>query len=203
MSISDYVLAAFVYNGLPLLFAVILIASIGVPFIPTTLTLLAAGSLVEQGELKMGSVVAVATLAAVLGDGFGYTVARWGGRPWVLRQAARMGAMETFARAEILARRHGDLGIFFTRWLATAAGPWVNVASGLTHYPRRRFLFWVVMGETLWVGLFVTLGYHFSDRVQAVGELLSDLAVLVVGLIVTALLAWQLVRSFRSQERST
>ena len=59
------------------------------------------------------------------------------------------------------------------------------------------------MGETLWVGLFVTLGYFFSDRVQAIGELLGDLGVLVLGLIVTALLAWQLARSFRSQERST
>jgi hypothetical protein len=50
MTITDQVLAALLLYGLPVLFGVILICSIGVPF-PISLMLVAAGSFVEQGEM--------------------------------------------------------------------------------------------------------------------------------------------------------
>ena len=48
MSITDQLLEAVLLYGLPVLFGVILIASVGVPF-PISLTLVAAGSFVKQG----------------------------------------------------------------------------------------------------------------------------------------------------------
>ena len=62
-----------------MLFAAIAIASIGVP-LPVTLLLVVAGSFVEQGEMKLWEVIAVASGAAVLGDQIGYGLARWRGR---------------------------------------------------------------------------------------------------------------------------
>ena len=43
MSISDQLLAQLLLHGVPLLFAVVAIAAVGVPF-PVSLTLVAAGS---------------------------------------------------------------------------------------------------------------------------------------------------------------
>jgi membrane protein YqaA with SNARE-associated domain len=90
MSVTDQVLAALFLYGLPVLFSVILICSVGVPF-PISLMLVAAGSFVEQGEMKLWQVVAVASVAAVLGDQIAYGLSRWGGRRLINRISRRIG----------------------------------------------------------------------------------------------------------------
>lgn len=198
MSITDQVLAALLVYGLPVLFGVILICSVGVPF-PISLMLVAAGSFVEQGEMKLWQVIAVASLAAVLGDQIAYGLSRWGGRRLVNRLSRKLGADEKIKQAEAMTKRWSGAGIFFSRWLVTALGPWVNVASGIAGYPWRRFLIWDVLGEVLWVALYVGIGYVFSNRVQAIAEILGNLTWVVVGLIVTIILGRQLVRYFRAE----
>src|SRR5260370_39453735 len=76
MSITDQLLEAVLLYGLPVLFGVILIASVGVPF-PISLTLVAAGSFVKQGEMKLAPVIIAAGIAAIPGDQIGYGLSRW------------------------------------------------------------------------------------------------------------------------------
>jgi membrane-associated protein len=195
MSISDQVLAALLVYGLPVLFGVILICSIGIPF-PISLMLVAAGSFVEQGEMKLWEVIAVASVAAVLGDQIAYGLSRWGGRRLINRISRKLGAEANIKQAEALTKRWSGAGIFLSRWLVTAFGPWVNVASGIAAYPWRRFLLWDVLGEVLWVILYVGIGYAFSNRVQTIAEILSNLSWVIVGLIVTVILGWKLMRIY-------
>jgi len=192
MSITDQVLAALLLYGLPVLFGVILICSMGIPF-PASLMLVAAGSFVQQGEMNLWSVIAVASMGAVLGDHVAYGLARWGGRRLVGRLSRRIGVEENLKRAETFSRRWSGTGIFLSRWLVTALGPWVNLTSGIARYPWQRFVLWDVLGQVLWVVLYVTLGYVFSDRVQALVEILGNLTWVVVGLIVAVILGWNLL----------
>jgi membrane-associated protein len=193
MTITDQVLAALLVYGLPVLFGVILICSAGVPF-PISLMLVAAGSFVEQGEMKLWEVIVVASVAAVLGDQIAYGLSRWGGRRFINRITRRIGGEGKIKQAEALTKRWSGAGIFLSRWLITALGPWVNIASGIAAYPWRRFLLWDVLGQVLWVVLYVGIGYAFSNRVQAITEILGNLTWVIVGLIVTLILGWQLVR---------
>jgi membrane protein DedA with SNARE-associated domain len=201
MSLTDQVLAALLVYGLPVLFGVILICSVGVPF-PISLMLVAAGSFVEQGEMKLWQVIAVASVAAVLGDQIGYGLSRWGGRRLIKRLSRKIGAEDRIKQAEALTKRWTGASVFLSRWLVTALGPWVNVTSGIAAYPWRRFLLWDVLGEVLWVILYVGVGYAFSNRVQAIAEILGNLAWVVVGLIVTVILGWQLVRIYEPANSS-
>lgn len=201
MSITDQVLAALLVYGLPVLFGVILVCSVGVPF-PISLMLVAAGSFVEQGEMKLWQVIAVASLAAILGDQIAYGLSRWGGRRLVKRLSRKIGVEDQIKQAEALTNRWSGTGIFFSRWLVTALGPWVNVASGIALYPWSRFVLWDVLGEVLWVVMYVGIGYAFSNRVQAIGEILGNLSWVVVGLILTLILGWQLLRYFRPNEQT-
>jgi membrane protein DedA with SNARE-associated domain len=198
MSITDQVLSALLVYGLPVLFGVIMICSVGIPF-PVSLVLVAAGSFVEQGEMKLWQVIAVASVAAVLGDQIGYWLSRWGGRRLINRISHKIGGERKIKQAETLTKRWSGAGIFLSRWLVTALGPWVNVTSGIAAYPWRRFLFWDVLGEVLWVVLYVVLGYVFSNRVQAIAEILGNLAWVIVGLIVAIILGWKLVQYARPQ----
>ena len=199
MTLSDQLLAALLLYGLPLLFGVIVIASIGAP-LPVSLMLVAAGSFVEQGELKLWQVIIVASTAAVFGDQIGYGLARWGGRRLVTRISHRVGGEGKLRKAEALANKWGGPGIFFSRWLVTELGPWLNVTSGIANYPWRRFILWDILGEVLWVVLYVTLGYVFSDRVEAIADILGNLSWVIIGIILAVILGWKIVRYLRTPD---
>jgi membrane-associated protein len=200
MSLTDQLLAALLVYGLPVLFLVVVIASAGVPF-PVSLMLVAAGSFVQQGEMKFIPVVIVASSAAIIGDHIGYGLSRWGGRRLVDRITRRFGGAEKIDKAEALFKRWGGAGIFFSRWLITELGPWLNVTAGITGYPWRHFVIWDVLGEVLWVTLYVSLGYMFSDRVQYLAEILGNLAWVILGVIVAIFLGWKIFRYLRPKEQ--
>jgi membrane protein DedA with SNARE-associated domain len=201
MSVTDQLLAALVVYGLPVLFGVILIASVGLP-LPCSFILVAAGSFAKQGDMKLVPVIIAASCAAILGDQIGYGVSRWGGRRLINRITNRIGGASKIKKAEALSKKWGGPGIFFSRWLVTELGPWINVTSGITGYPWRRFLLWGVSGEILWVVLYVGLGYTFSDRVQYLAEILGNLAWVILGVIVALLLGWKVMRYFRPAKKS-
>jgi membrane protein DedA with SNARE-associated domain len=90
VNITDQVLAALLVYGVPLLFAVVAISAVGVPF-PVSLTLVAAGSFAKQGEMRLLPVILAGSLAAILGDQIGYGLSRWGGRPLIDRMTRRLG----------------------------------------------------------------------------------------------------------------
>lgn len=196
MSFIDQLLAALLTYGVPLLFTVITISAAGVPF-PVSLTLVAAGSFAKQGEMNLWPIIVGGSLAAILGDQIGYGLSRWGGRSLVLRISRRVGGESKIKEAEALSRKWGGAGIFFSRWLITQLGPWLNVTSGIAGYPWRRFILWDVLGEVLWVVLYVMLGYTFSDHVQYLSEILTNLGWAIFALIVATIFGWKLFRYFR------
>jgi membrane-associated protein len=201
MTISEQLLGALVLYGLPILFGVLVMAAIGLP-LPATLLLIAAGSFVDRGVLNLWAVLGVALVAAVLGDQIGYGLGRWGGRSLAVRIGDRMGTGQ-LDRAEALAARWGSLGIFLSRWLLSPLGPAINLSSGLAAYPWLAFLALDIAGEIIWVGLYVWLGRLFSDRVEALSDLLGNLTWALVGLLFVLLLGWKLLQSWRVSHPAT
>ncbi len=177
-----------------------MITSIGAP-LPASLLLLALGSFVAQGEMELWPVLLVATGATIVGDQMAFAVGRFGGRRAVDAIVRRSGHAALMRPAEAFTHRWGALGIFFSRWLVGALGPWVNLSSGVARYPWPRFLLWDVLGEVLWVCGYVGLGLLFSDRVQALADLLSSLGWLLLALLVAAGAGWALLWEFRRLAR--
>jgi len=200
VSLTDQLLAAISIYGLPALFAVIAIAAVGIP-LPVTLALVAAGSFVELGEMRLWQVIIVASSAAILGDQIGFVIGRWGGSRIETRLRKRKGGADKIARAHAFAARWGGTGIFLSRWLVTPLGPWLNLTSGMTDYPWRRFFVWDVLGETLWVVLYVLLGKFFSRSVQALVDVLGSLVWVLVGILVAAILFWWILKSLGTSSR--
>jgi membrane-associated protein len=193
---SDYLLATLGVYGLPVLFGVLLVGSAGVP-LPSSLLLVAAGSFVEQGELELWSVLALSAAGAILGDNIGYAVGRWGGRRLTRRLGRFVGGEERIEAAEEWLKRREGVSVFLSRWALTPLGPVVNLTSGATRYPWPRFLLYDVLGEALWVVLYVLLGKLFSDRVQALSDLLGDFTWAVLGVATAVVLGVVLFRHLR------
>ena len=192
----DQLLAWLSLYGVPALFVILVVTAAGIPF-PDTLMLLLVGSFVAQGEMKLWEVLVVGSAGAIIGDQIGYCFGRWGGRRLVRRITNKLGGADKMKRAEAFSRRWGGAGIFFSRWLVGPLGPWVNISSGITAYPWHRFIVWDVMGEVLWIVLYVMLGNIFSDRVQDVADLLGNVTWVIVGVLAAIILGWKLFQYFR------
>ena len=188
---SEQVLAALALYGEPALFLVATLASVGIP-LPVMLLLIVAGSLAAQGTLNFGIAVAAAVVGSVAGDQIGYAIGRWGGRRltgWLTRL---MGDAKRLEEMDNRIRRWGAASIFFSRWLVTPLGPWVNLTSGLAGYSWLQFTLWDVLGEALFAVLYLGFGLAFSDRVQAIESVLGDLTWALVAVLAAAVIGWKL-----------
>ena len=179
----------FTHHGLPLLFVVIMLESFGVP-LPGETALVFFGVLASQGNYSIAVVIAVAAVAAIVGDNLGYwLIGRWGGRAlfrkwaWLERYAEKV-----IPRAERIMKRHGGKTVFFGRFVAilrfTAA--WL---AGLGEMPWWRFLFWNAAGGICWataVGLVAYYsGHAAADAIQRYGiyAAAAIAVVLVIGFL--------------------
>ncbi len=193
---TEQLMAAVGDWGALALAVILAINCVGVPF-PSSLLMLAVGSLVAQGEMDLAAVLAFGVAGAVAGDQAGYFIGRLGGPPLAERLARRFRAEATLARARGFIDRWGGTGVFFTRWLLSPTGPYVNLVSGLAPLAWIRFTVAGVAGEVVWVGLYVSLGMLFSDSVQNLAAVLGNLTWFLVGLAATLALGYALVRSLR------
>jgi membrane-associated protein len=188
---SEQVLAALARYGYPALFAIVAVAAVGVP-LPVTLLLIVTGSLAAQGVLNLWLAIALASLGSIAGDQVGFAVGRWGGKPLVARFSRMIGSAERIKEMDAKAKSWGGAGVFFSRWLVAALGPWINLASGAAEYSWLRFTLWDFLGESFGAGLYISLGMVFSDRVQAISALLGDLTWAVVGILAVGFIGWKL-----------
>ena len=194
---SDWLLGVIAIYGLPALFIILVAAQAGVPM-PMTLLLIVIGSLIEQGQLSMWQVFIMATAGAVAGDLVGYSIGRWGGKRVMKKFANKLGGDDTIKKANNFTRKWGGIGIFLSRWLVTPLGPWLNLTSGVTDYPWTSFALWVLLGEAIWIGIYITIGRIFSDQVEYVTNILGNLTWVIFGLAVAGPLIWKFRSSFKS-----
>ena len=187
----------FTNNGLPLLFAAVLIESFGVP-VPGETALIAFGVLASQGHYDIRWVIAVAAAGAIVGDNLGYwLIGRLGGRAlferwhWLKKYGDRV-----LPRGEALMARHGGKVVFFGRFVSVLryTVAWI---AGLTKMDWWKFLIWNAAGAIAWatgVGLIAYyLGNSAADAIQRYG--LFAVGVIAVGLV----LGWIAIRFTRGR----
>jgi len=99
--------------------------------------------------------------------------------------------------------RWGSSSVFFSRWLVTPLGSAINIASGVTGLAWPVFTIWSVLGEMLWVSIYIGLGYTFGSNIETLAGILGNLSMALAMLTVAALIGWQLMRALRkAQARS-
>jgi membrane protein DedA with SNARE-associated domain len=163
----------FTSHGLPLLFAVVLLESFGVP-LPGETALIAFGVLASQGHYSIVVVIAVAAAGAIIGDNLGYElIGLKGGRRLLERWGPlRRRAERILPPTEELMAKHGGKVVFFGRFITilryTAA--WV---AGIAGMEWRKFLFWNAAGGICWATLVGLVSYYAggaaADAIQRYG----------------------------------
>ncbi|WP_425052462.1 DedA family protein [Psychromarinibacter sp. S121] len=185
----ETILAAVPVYGLWIVTLATFLSCLAMP-IPSSLVMLTAGAFVAAGDLSLVWVVVLAWVGAVLGDQAGFLLGRGGGR--LGERLTRSGkAAELMERAHAFSERHGGPGVFFSRWLVSPLGPYMNLVSGATRMRWLRFALWGAAGEAVWVAIYVGLGYSFSDSITAVAQVAGNFSgALAAGAVAIGLGLW-------------
>jgi len=187
-------------NGAGAVFVATFLACLILP-IPASLIMLAAGAYAASGDLDLRAVLGGALRGASLGDQAGFFSGRRGG-PWILARLSRRPRMAGWVlRAEERLALRPAWAVFFSRWLVSPLGPYVNLAAGAARVSWRRFTLPAILGKGLWVALYVGLGYALGARAEAVGGTVTG-AVTTLGVaLIAVLLARALWRRRRRQRQ--
>jgi membrane protein DedA with SNARE-associated domain len=151
--------------GAVVLFVVIYFESLGVP-LPGESALVGAALLAAHGDLSVGAVLAAAWAGAVLGDGTGYALGRFGGRPLLRRLGPWLGL--TRPRLEELSAlfaRRGAIVVVIARFIVVLR-QLNGLVAGTMEMPFRRFASANMVGACLWVGAWGGGTYLMSDWVR-------------------------------------
>jgi membrane protein DedA with SNARE-associated domain len=165
--------------------------------IPASFIMLAGGAFVASGDLAALPVAAAAFGGAVAGDQTGFRIGRFGGRRIAMGLARKPRRAAAIARAEEFVTRWGIAGVFFSRWLVSPLGPWVNLIAGATRMRAFPFTLSGAAGEAIWVAIYVGLGYVFAANVDALSAVLGNAVAAVSALAVAAGLGALLLRAAR------
>jgi membrane-associated protein len=148
--------------GYPLLFALVMAESGGVP-IPGETALITAGVLASRGKLQIEWVIVIAASAAIVGDNIGYLIGRKGGR-WLLERPGRFyrQRLEVLRVGEPFFERHGPKAVFFGRFLL-GLRVWASWLAGATRMHWRTFVAWNALGGITWATGIGLLAYFLGN----------------------------------------
>jgi len=168
--------------GLFLLFLLIAMESAGIP-LPGETALVAAGVLASRGDMNIVAVIAVAAVAAILGDNVGYWAGRLGGR----KLLQRWGPLERYASrvlpwSERFFERHGGKTIFLARFIAVlrVTAAWL---AGISRMQWWLFFLWNAAGGIVWavaVGLVAFYAGHAAAAAIGRYGLIAGAAIVVL-----------------------
>lgn len=179
---NEAVLAAIASYGPSVLALITFLSCLALP-VPSSLAMLGAGAFAASGDLSLFEIVLAALLGAVLGDQTGYALGKRLGGP-LLRAASTPARARLLAKARRLIGKWGGLGVFFSRWLASPLGPYVNLLAPVGGLPWWKFTVWGVLGEVVWVAVYVGLGWAFASSFGLVADLASTVSGLIAALAV-------------------
>ena len=168
--------------------ALIIIQGIGVPTGAGVLVL-ASGAFAYAGKFNIFLLFGEVWLFASFGDALGYWTWRQFGK-FILNTIPRMKTYldPKLRKAGIFFGKHGKYAIIVTRFPLSALGALVNAAAGITEYKFLNFILTAMVGEFLWVAVYLGLGYWFGDAWETISDLITQFG-LLLALIVVLIIA--------------
>lgn len=186
----DWALAAVPTYGPWLLAVVTFLSCLALP-VPASLLMLTAGGFAAAGDLALWQLAGGAVAGAVAGDQTGYWIARKGGAGLLDRMASGTRA-KLLHRATAFIAARGSIAVFLSRWLVSPLGPYANFVTGATRFGWVPFTIAGVLGELLWVGLYVGAGYAFGGNLEAATQFAGSILGLMAAGTVALGLGWWL-----------
>jgi membrane protein DedA with SNARE-associated domain len=182
--------------GFAILPALVVAEQIGVP-LPAVPALLAVGALGAHGRINIPLVLGAISIVALAVDFGWYELGRRRGAG-VLVKLCRLSLEpdSCVRRAGSIFTRHGARGLLaakFVPGLTTVMPP----LAGVFAVRRLRFALYDLAGVLLWAGVWLGLGYVFSDAITLIAARATELGRMLGVVVVAALAAFILTKYVR------
>jgi membrane-associated protein len=116
----------------------------------------------SSGLLKPEWVFVAAATGNLCADAMWYSLGYLGKTEWLLRHGQRLGISEAhILRLEEGMQKHARKILLIAKLTLSFAIP-ALIAAGLARVPWRRWVSIIVMGEIIWTGTLVLIGYHLT-----------------------------------------
>jgi membrane protein DedA with SNARE-associated domain len=153
-------------NALLIVFLTMVAESACIP-IPSEIVVPYGGFLAAQGHTQLWMVIAVATLANLVGSSIAYGIGRFGGRILFVRYGRYVGVSgHHLDRADRWFLRYGPATVFFTRMMP-GIRTFISLPAGIAKMPFAKFLIYSLFGSVIWNAGLAYLGYAAG---KAAGE---------------------------------
>ncbi|MFY9854265.1 MAG: VTT domain-containing protein [Terracidiphilus sp.] len=193
MALPEHILLTY---GYLLLFAWVLVEQLGVP-LPATPVLLAAGALSAENEISFPLALLAALVGSLIADSSWFLVGRRYGHH-VMRILCKLSLEPTTCvrrTQDSFGRRRAVTVVIakFVPGLSLLAAP----VAGQNGMSLGSFLFFDVIGVTLWVGALLTAGRFFGDLLQRDPNLLNTVGRFSGALLTLGIVGFLVVRVIR------
>jgi len=168
----DWYTHALEAGGYPLIVLLMFIESTFLP-LPSEMIIPPAAHLAyTKGNMSLLGIVLAGALGSWLGATAMYWVARWAGRPLILKYGKYFRLPpEKVAAAESWASAYGNFGIFASRLLPVIRHL-IGIPAGIVQMNYLKFSLWTLVGSGLWCGVLCWLGVKAGqDEALMRGEL--------------------------------
>ena len=183
------------YN-IAFLAVLILLQGIGIPT-GVGVLVMASGAFAFAGKFNVFLLFGEVWLFTTLGDSLGYWTWRRFGR-FILNTFPRMRIYldPKLRKAGKFFKKYGKYAIILTRFPLSALGALVNASAGITRYKFPHFIMTAIIGEFLWVAVYLGLGYWFGDAWEIISDLIlqfGQLLVLIILLIIVIYISYRIL----------
>jgi membrane-associated protein len=149
-------------------------------FLPGDSLLFSAGLVAGiENRPNIVLLVALAFIAAVVGDQVGYVIGKRTGPHLFTREDSRWFKQSNVQRAHAFFERHGPKAIVLARFVPIVR-TFTPVLAGVSEMSYRTFVTFNVVGGLLWASLATLLGWGLGDRYPKLENYLTPVAGLIV-----------------------
>jgi membrane protein DedA with SNARE-associated domain len=168
--------------GLVAIGLIVFAECMGIPS-PGETAIVVGAVLASDGDLSIEAVIAVACVAAIVGDNVGFMIGRHGGRRLLERPGRRQARrLAVLAYADDFFERHGPKAVFLGRWvvLVRVTAAWMAGASAMSF---RTFFVYNALGGITWATTVAIVAYLLG---QAGGDAISKIGIIgAITLVIT------------------
>ena len=164
------------------------------PFLPGDSLLLISGTVVASARLNVHVLVAVLSVAAILGDSVNYAIGRYVGPKAYSRTDSRWFKQEHLRQTQAFYDKYGGFTIIIGRFVPIVR-TFAPFLAGVAQMSYPRFLAYNVVGGIVWIASLVYAGYLFGN----IPWVKDNLTFIVIGIVVVSLIP--VVTTFLKERR--
>jgi len=173
---------ALIASGGILIVAAIVFAESGLLigfFLPGDTLLFSAGLIAAQGTISLPLLLVAVIAAAIIGDNVGYSIGRRAGPRLFKKEDGILFHKDHLMRAERFYEDHGGKTVTLARFVPVIR-TFAPMVAGAGKMPRRRFMFYNVIGAVVWGGGVTLLGYWLGTKIPGLDHYIEYVLIGVI-----------------------